>query len=126
MAYTLPNGKVITSEVLLKLKAEELPGLPIACKVCPAATWQLTGNLDSPGLRCFCRVMHLFSWDSRNPPEEILDCDMIYEPEEEDDETIHDQEDKLPPFLASRRSLLTQDGQEVNTDQDFEGLWPEA
>ncbi len=51
---------------------------------------------------------------------------MIYEPEEEDDETIHDREDKLPPFPASRRSLLTQDGQEVNTDQDFEGLWPEA
>ncbi|CAH0299117.1 hypothetical protein SRABI13_04325 [Erwinia aphidicola] len=82
MSYTLPSGRAVTSEVLLKLEEDGMPGLPIACKVCPAAMWQLTGKPESPQARCFCRVMHAFTWSSQQQ-EEILDCDLIYMTEEQ-------------------------------------------
>lgn len=82
MSYTLPSGRAVTSEVLLKLEEDGMPGLPIACKVCPAAMWQLTGKPESPQARCFCRVMHVFTW-SNQQQEEILDCDLIYMSEEQ-------------------------------------------
>lgn len=120
MSYTLPNGKEITSEVLMKLKPEELPALPMACKVCPAAMWQLTGTVEKPLLRCFCRVMHVFTWDSRNQ-EEVLDCDMIYQPEEteEEVETLgNTTQTSLPPFLASQ--ISTQPSEEPVTDLEMD------
>lgn len=82
MSYTLPSGRAVTSEVLLKLEVDGMPGLPIACKVCPAAMWQLTGKPESPQARCFCRVMHVFTWSGQQQ-EEILDCDLVYQTEEQ-------------------------------------------
>ncbi|HFS1970609.1 TPA: hypothetical protein ACHWTD_004722 [Escherichia coli] len=87
------------------------------------AKWQLVGKLETPGVRCFCPLMHLFSWDSRNPPEEILDCDAMYIQEEEDDLVINEEADnplpgRMPPF--------TPDGQqELSTEIDMpEDYWP--
>ena len=93
MSYILPSGREVTSEVLLKLETEGLPGLPVACKVCPAAMWQLVGNPDAPQARCFCRVMHVWTWGSQNQ-EEILDCDLIYQAEEAAEQKKAAQEEK--------------------------------
>lgn len=106
-ASSLPNGREITSEVLLKLKAEALPALPMACKTCPVAMWQITGKPDRPDavtVRCYCPMMHTFTWDSINR-EEILDCDRLYQEEEEDEEPMLEEEDEsqMPPFLRLQR-----------------------
>jgi len=109
-AYTLPNGREITSEVLLKLRADDLPALPLACKTCPSAMWQITGKANQPKsltVRCYCPVMHSFTWDSRNQ-EEILDCDHLYEPEEE--EEPNEEDDDIPAFL--RKQMEEQQRQE--------------
>ena len=121
MSYTLPNGKAITSEVLLKLKTEDLTRLPMACKVCPAAMWQLTGTVDRPCIRCFCRVMHIFTWDNRTQ-EEILDCDLIYQPEEDEEENpVSPTSTGLPPFLASPLSQSQSDDVVIGSGMDWEG-----
>ncbi|NJP03503.1 hypothetical protein HBH25_21945 [Pseudomonas sp. hsmgli-8] len=108
-AYSPANGREITSEVLLKLRGDDLRNLPMACKTCPSAMWQITGKPDRPEavtVRCYCPVMHTFTWDSRNQ-EEILDCDHLYE--EEDEEAAPPQlsqaeeEANLPPFLKQQR-----------------------
>ncbi|WP_253207672.1 hypothetical protein [Pseudomonas sp. BF61] len=120
-AYTLPNGREITSEVLLKLRAVDLPALPLACKTCPSAMWQITGKPDKPEavtVRCYCQAMHTFTWDSHTR-EEILDCDHLYEPEEEEDLPGNQDDDSLPPFLKAQmeqRSL--QELEEQPKDQD--------
>ena len=107
-AYSPPNGRLIVSDVLLKLKGEAVAALPMACKTCPSAMWQITGKPDRPEavtVRCYCPVMHTFTWDSRNQ-EEILDCDHLYQPEEEEDdlpESEQDDEENLPPFLRLQR-----------------------
>lgn len=113
-AYTPTNGREIVSEVLLKLQPEALPKLPMACKTCPSAMWQITGNPDRPDavtVRCYCPMMHTFTWDSRNQ-EEILDCDHLYEEEDEDEEgpsrsrrpkAEQDDADDLPPYLKAQR-----------------------
>ncbi|SEL88395.1 hypothetical protein SAMN04487787_12826 [Kosakonia sacchari] len=93
MSYILPSGRQVTSEVLLKIETEDLPGLPVACKVCPAAMWQLTGTPEAPQARCFCRVMHVLTWSSQHK-EEILDCDLIYQAEEAAEEKKAAQEAK--------------------------------
>ncbi|PII85132.1 hypothetical protein BL250_12485 [Erwinia sp. OLTSP20] len=93
MSYILPSGRAVTSEVLLKLEEDGMPGLPIACKVCPAAMWQLTGKPESPQARCFCRVMHAFTWSGQQQ-EEILDCDLIYMSEEQAEQKRIEKEQK--------------------------------
>ncbi|WP_425323371.1 hypothetical protein [Arsenophonus nasoniae] len=117
MSYTLPNGKTITSEVLLKLKQDALPHLPMACKVCPAAMWQLTGTVSQPSIRCFCRVMHTFTWDSQHQ-NEVLDCDLIYQ-EQEAEENIPMQTG-LPAFLASPISPSPSNGPDIESGQEWE------
>ncbi|WP_324729641.1 hypothetical protein [Pseudomonas chlororaphis] len=107
--YTLPNGREITSEVLMKLEPSVLPHLPVACKTCPGAMWQVTGKSERPDqltARCYCRIMHTFTWDSRTR-EEILDCDQLYEPEDEEEggPTLTDD---LPPFLRQQHQQSPQ------------------
>lgn len=117
-AYTLPNGREITSEVLLKLRAEDLPALPLACKTCPSAMWQITGKAKQPEsltVRCYCPVMHSFTWDSRNQ-EEILDCDHLYEPEEEEELKTEEDED-IPAFL--RKQMEEQQRQEQEGQVEY-------
>nr|WP_308812205.1 hypothetical protein [Pseudomonas japonica] len=121
MTYSPANGREITSEVLLKLRGDALPSLPMACKTCPSAMWQITGKPDRPEavtVRCYCPVMHTFTWDSRNQ-EEILDCDHLYE-EEEDEEgaagpqlSAEEEEASLPPFLRQQREQQRQQAQQA-------------
>ena len=82
MTYEV-NGRQITSEVLLKLKEELLPHLPIACKTCPMAMWQVHDK--GKEIKAYCRVMHAYTW-STTKPTEILDCDALYQTEEEEEE----------------------------------------
>ncbi|WP_258230397.1 hypothetical protein [Pseudomonas protegens] len=115
--YTLANGREVNSEVLLKLKENGVADLPMACKTCPAAMWQITGRASHPEavtVRCFCRVMHSFTWDSRNR-EEILDCDQLYQEEEES----QDEEEELPAFLRAQRERERQETA-MPTDLPFE------
>jgi hypothetical protein len=108
-AYSPANGREITSQVLLKLRGESLTALPMACKTCPSAMWQITGKPDRPEavtVRCYCPLMHTFTWDSRNQ-EEILDCEHLYEEDEEEEKAMHqpeqDDANDLPPFLRMQR-----------------------
>ncbi|MNF62426.1 hypothetical protein D3C84_441070 [compost metagenome] len=106
MNYQPSNGRVITSEVLMKLEPGVLPKLPVACKTCPSAMWQITGKPDRPEavtVRCYCPMMHTFTWDSRNQ-EEILDCDHLYESEEDEGRSpsVTDPDD-VPPFLRQQQ-----------------------
>ncbi|WP_233098430.1 hypothetical protein [Pseudomonas sp. MF5691] len=124
-AYTLPNGREISSEVLLKLKVEELPALPLACKTCPSAMWQITGKPDAPEsvtVRCYCQVMHSFTWDSRNR-EEILDCDHLYEPEDEEedgDQRGQGDDSSMPAFLRQQMEQRERQEQEEQADNPSE------
>lgn len=94
MNYTLPSGREVTSEVLLKIEPEYMAALPIACKVCPAALWQLTGKVESPQPQCFCRVKHVYTWPAP-PDKEILDCDLIYIAEAKEEAQQEQREQKL-------------------------------
>ncbi len=60
----------ITSPVLLALRAEMRPNPLPACASCPGAVW----FVSEPALACFCRVMHLQTWDSL-APQPLLACD---------------------------------------------------
>ncbi|WP_143354463.1 hypothetical protein, partial [Erwinia amylovora] len=93
MNYTLPSGREVTSEVLLKIEPDYMAELPIACKVCRAALWQLTGKVESPQPQCFCRVKHVYTWPAL-PGKEILDCDMIYMAEEQEEQKQQVKEQK--------------------------------
>jgi len=96
------GGRVVVSEVLLKLTPKDLAQLPMACKTCPSAMWQITGKPDQPDkltVRNYCHAMHTFTWDSKTR-EEILDCDRLYEKEDEEEP---EDEDDVPPFLRQQR-----------------------
>ena len=81
------DGREITDQVLLKLAAEELPQLPIACKTCPAALWELVRSKKSgsTSVKCYCRLKHLYTWGP-DVDSEIMDCSALYMEEEEDDQ----------------------------------------
>ncbi|HFT8641342.1 TPA: hypothetical protein ACGSS6_006546, partial [Pseudomonas aeruginosa] len=67
--------------------------------------WQIMGrDTERVTARCYCRTMHTFTWDSKNR-EEILDCDMLYATEEQEEELEEeeDRSDDLPPFLRGLR-----------------------
>ena len=57
---------------------QRLPHEENACRTCAASMWQRT----PAEIRCYCRVMHLFTW-STTKPTSILACDMqaMEEPE---------------------------------------------
>ncbi|MNO84613.1 hypothetical protein D3C76_759590 [compost metagenome] len=82
--YTLADGREIFSEVLLKLPEKALADLPMACKACPEAMWHMTGTAENVKPRCFCRVMHAFTWPTKAASDEILDCDLLYQEDEEE------------------------------------------
>jgi len=126
MTAPILPAREITSEVLLKLEPQILPHLPLACKTCPSAMWQVTGKPSRPEsvkARCYCPVMHTFTWDSQNQ-EEILDCDRLYQDEDEEEDgkpTMDDQDDDshLPPFLRQQRER-EREAQQENVDLERE------
>ena len=81
------DGREITDQVLLKLAAEELPQLPIACKTCPAALWELVSSkkTGNTAVKCYCRLKHLYTW-APDVDSEVLDCSALYMEEEEEDQ----------------------------------------
>ncbi|ALE01097.1 hypothetical protein [Pseudomonas syringae] len=126
--YTPGNDREITSEVLLKLQGDALRHLPMACKTCPSAMWQITGKPDRPEavtVRCYCPVMHTFTWDSRNQ-EEILDCDHLYQEEEEEEGgsgpqlSEEEEEANLPPFLKKQREQQRLQAQQADDEPELE------
>ncbi|MDT3268990.1 hypothetical protein QNL75_28505, partial [Pseudomonas amygdali pv. morsprunorum] len=110
-----------------KLRGDALPHLPMACKTCPSAMWQITGKPDRPEavtVRCYCPVMHTFTWDSRNQ-EEILDCDHLYQEEDEEDGTgpqlsEEEEEAALPPFLRKQREQQRQQALQADAGPELE------
>ena len=119
----IPSDRIVISEVLLKLEPSSLLKLPLACKTCPSAMWQLTGKLDNPKsltLRNYCTAMHTFTWDSKTQ-EEILDCDRLYEKEEE--EPTEDPDD-MPAFLRQQQnpSPEVQQAEQQHDNSDFENV----
>ncbi|EGH16668.1 relaxase, partial [Pseudomonas savastanoi pv. glycinea str. race 4] len=101
--------------------------LPMACKTCPSAMWQITGKPDRPEavtVRCYCPVMHTFTWDSRNQ-EEILDCDHLYQEEDEEEGTgpqLSEEEEEagLPPFLRKQREQQRQQALQADAGPELE------
>ncbi|WP_440057882.1 hypothetical protein [Pseudomonas fragariae (ex Marin et al. 2024)] len=106
MSYILSNGREIVSEVLMKLEEHVLSDLPMACKTCPDALWQITGKASQPHkvqVRCYCPMMHAFTWDAKTQ-EEILDCEHLYDEEEDvDSEVPPVSEENLPPHVRAQR-----------------------
>ncbi|EGH45629.1 hypothetical protein PSYPI_26329 [Pseudomonas syringae pv. pisi str. 1704B] len=125
--YTPGNDREITSEVLLKLQGDALRHLPMACKTCPSAMWQITGKPDRPEavtVRCYCPVMHTFTWDSRNQ-EEILDCDHLYQEEDEEEGagpqlSEEEEEASLPPFVRKQREQQRQQALQADAGPELE------
>nr|WP_055137714.1 hypothetical protein [Pseudomonas corrugata] len=104
--YILPSGREVVSEVLLKLDPSALAKLPVACKTCLDAVWQITGkSTDKVQVRCFCPVLHSFTWSAQQT-EEILDCEHLYKTEEEEVEETDPAE--LPPFLREQQTSQAQ------------------
>lgn len=101
-ASALPNEQEITNEVLLKLNLNDLRMLPRACKVCPDALWQTTGT-DPLKLtvRCFCPLMHVFTWGAKGDIP-IQDCTNLYREEEEKELPDQDESD-VPAFLRQQQ-----------------------
>ena len=99
-------AREIISEVLLKLSTQDTVKLPMACRTCPSAMWQVTGKPSQPDklkVRCYCRAMHTFTWDSVTK-EEIVDCDLLYQEEEEaEPEPKEEDLSSLPPYLRQQR-----------------------
>ncbi|MCY1518599.1 hypothetical protein D9M68_533200 [compost metagenome] len=122
--YTLANGREIISEVLMKLDDKALADLPMACKACPEAMWMLAGKADNVTPKCFCRQMHAFTWPPmKGQGEEILDCDMLYQPDEGEDSPP-------PPQASAPAGNELQDLQpqtpELDEDAPLSGLDPLA
>nr|WP_122423060.1 hypothetical protein [Pseudomonas viridiflava] len=107
MSYILSNGREIVSEVLMKLEENVLADLPLACKTCPDALWQIVGKASQPNkvqVRCYCPMMHAFTWDAKTQ-EEILDCEHLYDEEEDEGESqpAPVSEEELPPHVRAQR-----------------------
>ena len=62
----------IGSTTLTQLPKARQPKPSTVCEQCPASMWQVTPL----GLRCYCRIMHAFSWTTAEPVE-LTHCDGI-------------------------------------------------
>ncbi len=49
------------------------------------AMWQVHG--EGKEIKAYCRVMHVYTWQTSKPTE-ILDCDALYQTEEEEEEAF--------------------------------------
>lgn len=62
----------VGSTTLSKLPQARQPKPSTVCEHCPASMWQATPL----GLKCYCRIMHVFSWTTAEPVE-LIHCDGI-------------------------------------------------
>lgn len=60
----------ITTLTLASIDAARRPNPPTVCMACPAAVWMATPR----DVKCFCRLMHYWSWET-SKPNELTHCD---------------------------------------------------
>jgi hypothetical protein len=71
---TQPQGggdaERITTLTLASIDPAYRPNPHTVCEVCPAAVWMATPH----DVKCFCRLMHYWSWETSKPTE-LTHCD---------------------------------------------------
>jgi hypothetical protein len=60
----------ITTLTLASIDPVRRPDPHTVCEVCPAAVWMATPR----DVKCFCRLMHYWSWETTKPTE-LTNCD---------------------------------------------------
>ena len=60
----------ITTLTLASIDPARRPNPPTVCMACPAAVWMATPR----DVKCFCRLMHYWSWET-SKPNELTHCD---------------------------------------------------
>jgi hypothetical protein len=60
----------ITTLTLASIDPARRPDPHTVCEVCPAAVWMATPR----DVKCFCRLMHYWSWETTKPTE-LTHCD---------------------------------------------------
>ena len=64
------GGERITTLTLASIDPVRRPDPHTVCEVCPAAVWMATPR----DVKCFCRLMHYWSWETTKPTE-LTNCD---------------------------------------------------
>lgn len=68
-----PSISVSASPTLAGLDSKRRPQAATVCEACPNSVW-----FASPAVvTCYCRVMYLVTWSSREP-QQILSCDGLF------------------------------------------------
>lgn len=72
-AFNQPFTPPAASPTLQALEENRRPRLSTVCEECPNSVW-----FSSPlELKCYCRVMFLVTWSSKDP-NQITHCDGLY------------------------------------------------
>lgn len=72
-ASELPHRAEYESPTVAGLEAGRRPNPSPICTACPHSLWFASAD----HLRCFCRVMHVVTWNSEEPNSPIAACDGI-------------------------------------------------
>lgn len=72
-ARALAAGADYVSPTVAGLDPGRRPKPSPICAVCPHSMWFASAD----HLRCFCRVMHVVTWNSEEPSSPIAACDGI-------------------------------------------------
>ncbi len=74
----LPSMPVVASPTLQGLAASRRPKVKTVCECCPNSVW-----FASPAeVKCYCRVMFLVTWSSKEP-QTLTACDGVFLGQEE-------------------------------------------
>jgi hypothetical protein len=72
-AHELPHRAEYESPTVASLEPGRRPKLLPICASCPHSLWFASAE----HLRCFCRLMHVVTWNSEEPSSPIAACDGI-------------------------------------------------
>lgn len=64
------DAERITTLTLASIDPARRPDPHTVCEMCPAAVWMATPR----DVKCFCRLMHYWSWETSKPTE-LTNCD---------------------------------------------------
>ena len=70
----------IVTLTLASIDPARRPDPSTVCEVCPAAVWMATPR----DVKCFCRLMHYWSWET-SKPNELTHCDGLAIASEKED-----------------------------------------